>query len=107
MTTKADYLQRYAEGWTMGDVEKILGATAPGYRFGDPNQGPVARDRFLGYHRSFVKQCGSTMMLSGVLAYEVGDKLVACCVWEAGGLRGTGLITVGETGVEREDVALL
>jgi hypothetical protein len=47
------------------------------------------------------------MDITGVVAYEVGDKLVACCLWRAGGVRGTGLITVRDDGVEREQVSVL
>ena len=104
--TKVNFLGTYAEGWATGDAQKILGAAAPGFVFTDPN-GSVARDAFAGYHAKFVEQYGSAMALSGVVAYEVGDRLVACCVWEAGSLKGTGLIVVGAEGVEREDVVLL
>ena len=47
------------------------------------------------------------MRITGVVSYEVGNKLMACCDWEAGDVRGTGLITVGDEGVEREVVAIV
>jgi hypothetical protein len=106
--TKEEYLGQYAEGWGMGNTELIESSVSDGYEFrGDPNKPLVSRKEFGEYHRAFVGQLGSTMEISGVAAYEVGDKLVACCLWTAGGLHGTGLITVGDDGVEREDIAIL
>lgn len=105
--TKADFLGQYAEGWSTGDTEKITGACASGFEFHDHERGAVLRADFADYHQAFVDQNGSTMKLTGVISHELGDKLVACCVWEAGTLRGTGLITVGNEGVEREEVTTL
>ena len=104
--TKMDYLNQYAGGWGSGDTKEIESSTANGYVFNDPDS-KVSRDQFADYHRSFMEKYGSTMAISGVVAYEVGDKLIACCVWEAGEVRGTGLITVSDEGVEREDVVIL
>jgi hypothetical protein len=103
---KSQLLGEYAEGWATGDTGKILAAAAPDFVFTDPD-GPVRRERFEEYHGGFKAENGPTMDLSGVVTYEVGEKLVACCLWQAGGVRGTGLITVGESGVEREDVSIL
>ena len=104
--TKQENLALYAEGWANGDAEKVLQAVAPSYQYGDPN-GQASREEFREFHRNFISQYGDTMSINGVVSYEVGDKLVAGFVWEAGDLRGTGLITVGAHGVEREECTLL
>ena len=39
-----DYIAAYAEGWTVGDAEKILSAAAPDFIFDDPNAGQITRD---------------------------------------------------------------
>jgi hypothetical protein len=103
---QAQYLGQYAEGWTTGDTARILDSAAPGFVFTDPD-GAVPKATFPAYHARFKEQAAPTMNITGVVTYEVGDKLLACCYWEAGQIRGTGLITVGNDGVEREDVAVL
>jgi len=111
--TKQEYLGLYAEGWAKGDLAKIIEATAPGYQFGDPAQGAIAKEKFSAYFDNFKKQVGQSgdvfMKIDGVIAYEVADHLIACCRWETTGQKmiGTGLISVGANGVEREDVVLL
>ncbi len=47
--TKQEYLGLYAEGWTNGDIDKILGALAPGFQFGDPQKGSISRENFREY----------------------------------------------------------
>ena len=101
-----ELLGQYAQGWGTGDTEKILGAAADNFTFKDPEE-EVPRKNFSGYHKGFCAKYGSTMQITGVVAHFIGDNLVACCVWEAGELKGTGLITVGSQGVEREEVAIL
>lgn len=103
---KAEHLGAYAEGWATGDTGKILGAATADFVFTDPD-GPVSRERFRKYHGSFMEANGSSMDITGVVAHAVGDKLVACCLWEAGEVRGTALITVGDEGVEQEEVSIL
>lgn len=111
--TKQESLGLYAEGWTKGNLAKILEATAPGYQFGDPQQGAITKNKFPAYFDSFKKQVGQSgdvfMKIDGVVAYEVWGNLIVCCRWETTGqkLVGTGLISVGANGVEREDVAIL
>ena len=58
--TKQEYLGLYAEGWTKGDSAKILEAAAPGYQFGDPQQGAITKDKFVAYFENFKKQVGQS-----------------------------------------------
>jgi len=57
-----------------------------------------------------VGQSGETFMdLSGIVAYESGGALVACCTWKTRvykNIVGNGLIIVGDDEVQREDVVL-
>ena len=112
--TKEQFLGLYAEGWCEGNLDKILEATAPEFYFNDPQQGAILRDNFKEYFEGFKKQVGQTgetfMDLSGVIAYEAGELLMACCTWKTGANKaivGNGLITVGDDGVRREDVVLI
>ena len=109
MTTqraKQENLALCAEEWANGDAEKVLQAVAPSYQYGDPN-GQASREEFREFHRNFISKYSDTMSINGVVSYEVEDKLMAAFIWGAGDLRGTGLITVGAQGVEREECALL
>ena len=54
-----------------------------------------------------VWESSDTMSITGLVSYDVGDKLMAGFLFEAGGFRGIGLITVGAHGVEREQCSLL
>ncbi|MEE9247069.1 MAG: hypothetical protein V3U79_00015 [Dehalococcoidia bacterium] len=112
--TKEQFLSLYAEGWTNGDVDKILGVLAPGFQFGDPQKGSISRENFREYFEGFKKEVGQSgetfMDLSGIVAYESGEALVACCTWKTGvdkNIVGNGLIIVGDDGVQREDVVIV
>jgi hypothetical protein len=112
--TKEQSLGLYAEGWSEGNVDKLLESTAPGFQFNDPQKGSISREGFRDYFEGFkreVGQSGDTFMdLSGIVAYEAGDLLIACCTWKTGvdkSVVGNGLITVAAEGVQREDVVLL
>ena len=111
--TKQEYHGLYAEGWTNGDVDKILGVLAPGFQFGDPQKGSISRENFREYFEGFKKEVGQSgetfLDISGIVAYEAGGLLVACCTWKTGvdkNIVGNGLIVVGDDGVQREDVIL-
>ena len=111
--TKEQFLGLYAEGWTEGNVDKILEASAPGYQFGDPQKGLIPRGNFREYFEGFKKEVGQSgetfMDLSGIASYHVGGLLLACCTWKTGvnkNVVGNGLIVVGDDGVQREDVVL-
>ena len=94
--TKKEYLDIYTEGWANGDTEKVLQAVAPSYQYGD-TQDQVALEKFREYHRNLINKHVNTMSITGVVAYEVEDKLIAGFLFEAGSFRGIGLITVCAT----------
>ena len=113
--TPADHLSTYAEGWTKGDSEIILSATAESFVFDDPNAGRIAKPDFAAYVadlKGIVAELrGGTpadnfMDLSEVITSETDGKLSAWCWWAIPGtdLQGSGLIKVGPEGVEFERI---
>ena len=38
-----DHIAAFAEGWTRGDLERILASLAPQFRLDDPNAGEIAK----------------------------------------------------------------
>jgi len=110
-----EYLGAYAEGWSNGDTDKILGATADAFVFDDPNARKVSKGDFeaffAGMKESVASQrgpnyAGPFMELSEVLTMSDGDQLAASCWWEVPGtsLCGGGLIKVSSEGVLSERI---
>ncbi|RTQ99863.1 nuclear transport factor 2 family protein [Halomonas nitroreducens] len=109
----AEYLSAYAQGWSRGDADMILQATAEGYTFDDPNAGHVTREAFSEYlvtlKEAIAAQCHGRipepfMELSEVLTQEEAGVLTASCWWAVPGttLKGSGLIKVDANGVRSE-----
>ena len=109
----AEHLGAYAEGWTKGDADTILKATAEDYTFDDPNYGAVSRIAFSSYLDDLKEKVASLcsgrvpdpfMALSEVLTQETEGVLTAWCWWAVPGteLKGGGLIKVDATGVRSE-----
>jgi hypothetical protein len=44
-----DHLGQYAEGWTKGDAQIILGSLAENYQLDDPNAGAINKQGFADY----------------------------------------------------------
>ncbi|MDN3558160.1 nuclear transport factor 2 family protein [Halomonas maura] len=115
MTTMntVEYLSAYAEGWSKGDAEMILQASADGYTFDDPNVGVVSREAFSEYlvtlKEAVASQCNGRvpepfMELTEVLTQENEGVLTASCWWAVPGtqIKGSGLIKVDANGVRSE-----
>lgn len=111
-----DYLGRYAQGWTKGDVETILSAVSESFAFDDPNAGIIAREDFAEYMAGLrevvavargTEPSESFMELSEVVAQEADGELSASCWWAIPGtdIQGSGLIKVGSDGVKSERIA--
>ncbi len=109
----ADHLGAYAEGWTNGDADKIIGSLADGYVLDDPNDGMIGEADFA-KHLAGMKEAvasmrsdnysGPFMKLTEVTTREDGGVLTAWCWWSIPGtaLQGAGLIKVGDDGVRSE-----
>lgn len=113
--TISDFIGAYAEGWTIGDPAKIIGATAPEYVFDDPNAGEIRRDAFDEYFQALSSTLkdlrqgaggGNFLDLTEVVINETADGATVWCWWEAPGtgIGGSGLIKVGPQGVISEKI---
>ncbi|MDX1487449.1 MAG: hypothetical protein R3268_04560 [Acidiferrobacterales bacterium] len=108
-----EHLGAYAEGWSKGDADIILKATAADYTFDDPKFGVVSKNALSNYlgelKQTVASLCGGRvpdpfMELSEVLAQEADGVLTAWCWWVIPGteIKGSGLIKVDPTGVRSE-----
>jgi len=111
--SKADHLTAYAEGWTTGDSDKILGALADNYELDDPNHGRVTKSGMAAYLDGMKatvaelrggKEEAQFLALSEVLTGEADGVLTAWCWWTVPGtpIAGGGLIKVSDAGVVSE-----
>ncbi len=105
----ADYLGAYADGWTNGDADKIIGSLSDWYVLDDPNEGHITKPDvadFLARMKEDVASirgedyAGPFMELTEVTTREDGDILTAWCWWSIPGtaFQGAGLIKVGDDG---------
>ncbi len=109
----ADHLGAYAEGWTNGDADKIIGSLADGFVLDDPHEGKAEKadiaDYLAGMKEAVASMRGEVylgpfMELTEVATSEDGGVLTAWCWWSIPGtaLQGAGLIKVGDNGVQSE-----
>lgn len=109
----ADYLGKYAEGWSSGDADVILQAVTDDYKFDDPKAGKISKQEFSDYlsnmKASVKASCGGNlpapfMQLSEVVTSEHDGNIKAWCWWEIPGtdIKGAGLIKVEPSGVYSE-----
>ena len=108
-----EHLGTYAEGWSKGDADTILRATAEDYTFDDPNSGIVSRNAFASYLGGLKEAVASLcngqvpdpfMELSEVLTQESEGVLTAWCWFAIPGtdIKGSGLIKIDTNGVRSE-----
>jgi hypothetical protein len=106
----------YAEGWTLGDREKIMSAVAPEIVLDDPNVGKIDRDALPDYIaglKSAVAELRSgeshdTLMdMSDVVIQDNGTSAVIWAWFTVPGtsLAGAALIKVSDKGVTEERIA--
>ena len=112
----ADYLGAYADGWTNGDADKIIGSLSDWYVLDDPNEGHITKPDiadFLARMKEDVASirgedyAGPFMELIEVTTREDSGILTAWCWWSIPGtaFQGAGLIKVGDDGVRSERLA--
>ncbi len=109
----ANHLGTYAEGWTNGDADKIIGSLLDDYVLDDPNEGKAGKADFASYLVGMKEAVASMrgedysgpfMELTEVTTREDGGVLTAWCWWSIPGtaLQGAGLIKVSDSGVQSE-----
>ena len=76
-----DYLGQYAEDWTKGDSQIILGSLADSYQLDDPNAGTINKQGFADY------LAGMWQVVEGIRG-KTNDSLLAI----------TGVVTTEEAG---------
>ena len=109
----ADHLGAYADGWTNGDADKIIGSLSDDYVLDDPNEGKAGKADFANYLAGMKEAVasmrgedysGPLLELTEVTTREDDGILTAWCWWSIPGttLQGAGLIKVGDDGVQSE-----
>ena len=111
--SKADHLAAYAEGWSTGNIDKILSALADNYVLDDPNHGRVTKGEMAAYIEGMKatvselrsgKEEAQFVALSELQTGEEDGELTAWCWWAVPGtsIEGGGLIKVSDDGVVSE-----
>ena len=107
-------LDRYIEGWVQTDLEKILDATAPGYRFTDPFVGSFVGQslhRYFDLLQDRLSRIGAisrrdlAFFLQGPMKRRSLKELQFWREAPRMGLTGVAEIEIGERGVASERVA--
>ncbi len=107
-----DYLNQYAEGWTKGDAQIIVGSLADSYQLDDPNAGVIDKQAFAAYLAGMWEMVegirGKTgeplLEVTEVVTQEEQGVLTAWLWWVVPStpIQGSGLIKVGDEGVLSE-----
>jgi hypothetical protein len=107
-----DYLGQYAEGWSKGDSQIIVGSLADNYQLDDPNAGTINKQGFADYLAGMWQVVegirGKTddplIELTEIITQEDGGILTAWAWWTVPGtpIQGSALIKVGDQGVISE-----
>ena len=107
-----DYLNQYAEGWTKGDTQIIMGSLADSFQLDDPNAGKITKQAFSEYLSGMWQMVegirGKTgdplLEITEVVTQEEQGVLTAWVWWAVPGtpIQGSGLIKVGDQGVLSE-----
>ena len=107
-----DYLNQYAEGWTKGDAQIIVGSLADSYHLDDPNAGMITKQALPEYLAGMWQMVegirGKTndplLEITEVVTQEEQGVLTAWVWWAVPGtpIQGSGLIKVADQGVLSE-----
>ncbi|MBC8280126.1 MAG: nuclear transport factor 2 family protein [Chloroflexi bacterium] len=107
-----DHLNKYAEGWTTGNVSTVMESLDASYEMDDPNAGTIPKAGFTEYFNGFKgvvaemrgQESTPLIELSEVVTQQDGDNLTAWAWWVVPGtpIEGSGLIKVGPNGILSE-----
>jgi len=111
-----DTIAAYAEGWTLGDSEKIMSAVSPDMVLDDPNVGKINRDALPDYIaglKSAVAELRAgddhdTLMDMSDVVIKDDETPVSIWAWftvPGTALAGSALIKVADEGVVEERIA--
>ena len=114
-----DHIAAFAEGWTNGDLERILQSLAPEFRLDDPNAGEITRDGIPAYLAGLKEvvaglrgEAGNgpnspLMEMSEVVIKDDAMPVSLWAWWNVPGtpIAGSALVKVGEEGVISERLA--
>lgn len=111
-----DYIASYAEGWSLGDTEKIMNAAAPDLILDDPNVGKINRDALPDYIAGLknavaelrVGDRHEMLMEMSEVVIKDDDEPVSIWAWftvPGTALAGSALIKVTDRGVVEERIA--
>lgn len=111
-----DYIASYAEGWTLGDSEKIMSAVSPNVVLDDPNVGRINRDALPDYIaglKNAVAQLRAgndhdKLMEMSEIVIKDDETPVSIWAWftvPGTALAGSALIKVTDEGVIEERIA--
>lgn len=111
-----DTIAAYAEGWTLGDSEKILSAVSPDMVLDDPNVGRIDRqalpDYIAGLKNAVAElragNAHDTLMDMSEVVIKDDETPVSIWAWftvPGTALAGSALIKVAEEGVIEERIA--
>jgi len=110
-----DHIAAFAEGWTTGNLDRILESLAPQFRLDDPNAGEFGKPDIPTYLDGFKESVGELrgetfsaplMEMSEVVIKDDETPVSVWAWWTVPGtpLAGSALIKVGEEGVLSERI---
>lgn len=111
-----DHIAAFAEGWTTGNLDRIMASLAPQFTLHDPNAGNIAKPdtpEYLDGFKSTVQDLRGEMadsLLMEMSDVVIKDDEIPASVWAwwivpGTSLSGSALVKVGEDGVVSERIA--
>lgn len=112
MSKALAHLERYLDGWKLGDGEKSLQATVEDFYYDDPNSQRIQRSDFVNFVEDF--KADAAKLTGGVVPspfLEYTDTVIsdgiAWCWWCVNGtdFQGSAVIHFSEHGIVSEKIA--
>ena len=114
--TARKHLDRYLEGWRLGDGELGLEVLAPGFFYDDPNSSRIPRGGFVQFVEDFKADAAALndgkigdpfLPYSDIIIDETTTPCTAWCWWRATDtpLQGCALIKFSDDGILSERIS--